>query len=194
MCVEKRRHYSAAKVPYSQGYGFPSGHAGLWELDYKEGKAPKNWCFQTVVLEKTPKSPLDSKIQPVNVKGHQSCILVGRTDAEAETPEFLSSDANGWHIGKVPDAGKDWGQKKRVLEDVIGGWHHQCNGHELGQTSEENEGQRVLECCSPWGHRVRHYCVTKQRPPPIVKASLDQKQNTTKNLIKIMNKLFFQDW
>ena len=121
MCVEKRRHYSAAKVPYSQGYGFPSGHAGLWELDYKEGKAPKNWCFQTVVLEKTPESPLDWKeIKAVNLEGNQPWILIGRTDAEAETPVFWSSDANSWHIGKVPDAGKDWGQKeKRASEDEM---------------------------------------------------------------------------
>ena len=91
----------------------------------------------TVVLEKTPESPLDSKeIKSVNLKGNQPWIHIGKTDAEAETPVFWSSDANNWLIEKVPDAGKDWGQKeKRASEDEMAGWYHQCNGHELGQTS-----------------------------------------------------------
>ena len=87
----------------------------------------------TVVLEKTPESPLDSKeIKPVNPKGNQSWIFIGRNDADVETPAFWSSDVNSWLIGKVPDAGKDWGQKeKRASEDEMAGWHHWCNGHEL---------------------------------------------------------------
>ena len=119
-CVVKERHYSANKGPYSQGYGLPSGHAWLWELDHKEGRTPKNWCFWTVVLEKTPESPLDSKeIKPVNLTGDQPWIFTGRTDAEAEVPIFWPSDANRWLIGKVPDAGKDWGQKeKRASDDM----------------------------------------------------------------------------
>ena len=98
---------------------------------------PKNWCLQTVVLEKTLESPLDSKeIKPINLKRNQPWILIGRTDAEAEAPVFCSSDANRWLLGKVLDAGKDWGQKeRRVTEDEVTGWHHRCNGHELGQTS-----------------------------------------------------------
>ena len=116
-CVEKQRHYSANKGPYSQGCGLPSGHIQLWELDYKEDRAPKNWCLRTVVLEKTPESPLDSKeVKPVNLKWNQPWILAGRTDAE--TLVFWSPDTKSWLIGKVSDAGKDWGQKdKRASED-----------------------------------------------------------------------------
>ena len=107
-CVEKQRHYSANKGPYSQSYGLPSGYLQSWELDWKEGREPKNWCLQTVMLEKTPESPLDSKeINLVNLKGNQPWKLLGRTDAEA--PVFWSSDMNIWLIGKVPSAGKDWG-------------------------------------------------------------------------------------
>ena len=103
---------------YSQVCGLPSGHEQLWELDRKEGRALKNWCLRTVLSEKTLESPLDSKeIKLVNLKGNQLWILVGRTGAEAETPIFCSSDANSWLSGKVPDAGKDWGQKKRASED-----------------------------------------------------------------------------
>ena len=93
----------------------------------KEGRMPKNWCLQTVVLEKTPESPLDSKeIKPLYLKG----ILLGRIDAEAETPVFWWSDANNRLIGKVLDAGKEWGQKeKRVSENEMTGWNYQCNGH-----------------------------------------------------------------
>ena len=91
--VEKQRHYSADKGLYSQGYGLPSGRVWLWEMYSKEGRMPKNWCLQTVVMEKTPKSSLDSKeIKPVNCKRDQSWIFTGRTDAEAEAPVFWSSD------------------------------------------------------------------------------------------------------
>ena len=91
--VEKQRHHSADKAPYSQGYGIPSGHVWLWELDHKEGRAPKNWCLRTVVLEKTPESPLDCKeIRPVDPKENQPWILIGRTDAEAEIPILWPPD------------------------------------------------------------------------------------------------------
>ena len=93
-CVEKQRHYFANKSPHSQDYGLPSGLVHLWELDCKEGAAPKNWCLQTVVPEKTPESTLESKeIKPVNLKGNQSWILIGRNNVEAESPVFWSSDA-----------------------------------------------------------------------------------------------------
>ena len=148
----KARHYSADKRPYSQGYGLPSGHIQLWELDGKEDRMPKNWCFQTVVLEKTPESPLDSKeIKPVNLQGDQPWIFTGRTDAEAEAPVFWSSDAHRWLIGKVPDAWKEWGQKeKRASEDEMAGWHHWCNGHVLGL----QEMVRDKEAWSAAVHRV----------------------------------------
>ena len=112
----------------------------------KKDGASKNWCIRTVVQEKAPESDLDNKeIKPVNLKGNQPWILIGRTDAEAETPIFWSSDVNSWLTGKVSDAGKDWGQKeKRVSEDEMAGWHPQCNGRELGQTSGSGEGQKGL--------------------------------------------------
>ena len=133
-CVQKQRHYSVNKGPYSQSYALPSGH--VWELDRKDGRMLKNWCLWTVVLGKTPASPLDSKgFKPVNRIGSQPWILTGRTDAEAEAPVFWSPDAKSQFIGKDPDAGKDWEQKeKRVSEDETVGWHHQCNIHEPGQT------------------------------------------------------------
>ena len=105
------------------------------------------------MLEKTPESPLDSKeIQPVNLKGDQPWIFTGRIDAEASV--FWSYDANRWLMGKVPDAGKDWGQKeRRASEDEMAGRHHWCNEHELGQTLGDGERQEGLPCCSPWGRR-----------------------------------------
>ena len=146
-------HYSANKVR-SQGYGLPSGHLRLWKLDRKESRSPKNWCLQSVVLEKTPVSPLDSKeIKPVNLKGDKPWIFNGRTDSEAGAPVFWSSDTNRWLTGKVPDAGKDWEQKKkRASEDEIAGQHYRCNEYELGQIPGDGEGQQGLACCSPWGH------------------------------------------
>ena len=108
--IKKQRHYSANKVPSSQGYGFSSGHIWMWELDYKESWALKNWWLWTVVLEKTLESPLDFKeIQPVHPKGAQSWVFTGGTDVEAETPILWLPDAEGWLTWKDPDAGKDWG-------------------------------------------------------------------------------------
>ena len=101
------------KGPSSQSYAFSSSHVWMWELDYKESWAPKNWCFWTVVLEKTLESPLDCKeIKLVNHKGNQSWIFIGRTDAEAETPVLWTPDAKNWLIGKDPNAGKDWRWEK----------------------------------------------------------------------------------
>ena len=122
-------------------------YMAMWELDHKKRWALKNWLFQIVVLGKTLESPLESKeIKPIILKGNQSWIFIGRTDAEAEAPVFWSFYANRRLIGKVPDAGKYWGQKeKRVSEDEMAGWHHQWNGHETGQSlgdSEEQESQR----------------------------------------------------
>ena len=119
-----------------------------------------------MVLEKTPESPLDSKeIKSVNLKGNQPWTLIGRTDAETEAPEFWSSDANSQFIGKVPDAGKDWGQKeKKALEYEMAEWHHQCNGHELGQISGDSEEQGGLVCCSSLGsQQVKHNWATEQQ-------------------------------
>ena len=112
--IKKQRHYFANKGPSGQGYGFSSRHVWMWELDCEESWAPKNWCFWTVVLEKTLESPLDCKeIQPVHPKGDQSWVFTGRTDAEAETPVLWPSHAKSWLIGKDPDAGKDWGREEK---------------------------------------------------------------------------------
>ena len=122
--IKKQRHYFVNKGLSSQSYGFCSSHVWLWELDYKESWAPKNWCFWTVVLEKTLESPLDCKeIQPVQPKGNQSWIFIGRTDAEA--PILCTPDMKSWLIGKDPDAGKDRRQEeKRKTEDEMVRWHH----------------------------------------------------------------------
>ena len=98
----------------------------MWELDYKESWVPKNWCFWTVVLEETLDSPLDCKeIQPVHPKGNQSCLFIGKTDAEAETPILWPPDAKSWLIWKDLDTGKDWGQEKKgTTEDEMVGWYH----------------------------------------------------------------------
>ena len=102
------------------------------ELDCKESWALKNWCFWTVILEKTLESPLDCKeIQPVHPKGNQSWMFIGRTDAGAETPMLWPPDVKNLLIGKDPDAGKDWRQEKGTTEDEMVGWHRQLNGHEF---------------------------------------------------------------
>jgi len=106
----------------------------MWDLDYKESWAPKNWCFWTVVLEKTLESPLDCKeIQPVHPKGDQSWVFIGRTDVEAETPILGPPDVKSWLIWKDPDAGKGWRwEEKGTTEDEMVEWHHQHNGHGFG--------------------------------------------------------------
>ena len=114
-----------------------------------------NWCFWTVVLEKTLESSLDwKKIQPVHPKGDQSWVFIGRTDVEAETPILWPPDVKSWLIGKDPDAGKDWGQEEKgITEDEMVGWHHQLNGHGFGWTPGVGDGQGGLACCSSWGHK-----------------------------------------
>ena len=122
------------KGPSSQGYGFSNSHVWMWELDYEEHWAPKNWFFWIVVLEKTLESPLDCKeIQPVHPKGDQSWVFIGKIDVEAEIPILWPPDAKSWLIWKDPDAGKDWRQEEKgMTEDEMDGWHHQLNGHEFG--------------------------------------------------------------
>ena len=131
--IKKQRHYFVNKGPSSQGYGFSSSHVWMWELDYKESWVQKNWCFWTVVLEKTLESPLDCKeIQLVNPKGNQSWIFIGRTDVEAESPIIWPPDAKSWLIWKDPGAGKDWRrEEKGPTEDEMVGLHHRLNGHEF---------------------------------------------------------------
>ena len=129
----------------------------MWGLEYKESWVLKNWCFWTVVLEKTLESPLDCKeIQPVHPKGDQSWVFIRRTDAEAETPILCLPDVKNWLIWKDPAAGKDWRQEEKgMTEDEMVGWHHWLSGHEW-----VNSGSwwwtgldGGLACCSPWGHK-----------------------------------------
>ena len=161
--IKKQRHYFVNKAPLSQNYGFSSSHVWMWELDYKESWAPKNWCFWTVVLEKTLESLLDcKKNKPVNPKGNQFWIFIGRTDTEAKTPILWPPDAKNWLIGKDPDAGEDWRPaEKGTTKDKMAGWHHWLNGLEFEQTPGVGDGQGSLVCYGPWGHRVRHDWVTE---------------------------------
>ena len=138
---------------YRQSYGFSSSHVWMWEFNYKESWVLKNWCFWTVVLEKTLESPLDCKeIKPVNPKGNQSWIFIGRTDAEAETSILRLPDAKNWLIWKDPDAGKDWRrEKKGMTEEEMAGWHQWLDGHEFEQAPRVGDGQGGLVCCGPRG-------------------------------------------
>ena len=153
--IKKQGYYFADKGPSSQSYGFSSSQVWMWDLDSKESWAPKNWCFQTVVLEKALEKSLDNKeIKPVNPKGNQPWIFFGRTDAEAEAPILWPPDVKSWLTEKDPDAGKDWTQEEKgVTEDEMFGWHHWLNGHEFAQTLGGSEGQRGLACCNSWSHK-----------------------------------------
>ena len=140
--ILKSRYYFANKSLSSQSYGFSRSHVWMWELDYKENWVPKNWCFWTVVLEKTLESSLDCKdIQPVHPKGNQSWIFIGRTDAEAETPILWPPVVKNWLTGKASDAGKDlrW-EEKGTTENEMVGWHHWLNGDEFGDAPGVGEG------------------------------------------------------
>ena len=143
--IKKQRHCFASKCQSCQSYGFSSSHLWMWDFDYKESWALKNWCFWSVVLDKTLSSPLDCReIQPVHPKGNQSWIFIGRTDAEAETPILWPPDAKNWLILKDPDAGKDWSREgKSTTEDDMVGWHHRLNGHKFEQALS----------CSSWGRK-----------------------------------------
>ena len=152
----------ANKGLYSQGYGFSSSHVWMWELDHNEGWALKNWCFRTVVLEKTLESLLHCKIKPVNPKGNQSWMLIGRPDAEAEAPILWLPDGKSRLFGKDPDADKDWGQEKGVMV----GWHHWLSGHEFEQDSaqepEDRGGQEPGVLPFMGLQRVEHNWATEQ--------------------------------
>ena len=131
--ILKNRVITLQTSPSSQSDGFPSSHVWMWELDYKESWVPKNWCFWTMMLEKTLGSPLDSKeIQPVHPKENQSWIFIGRADAEPETPILWPPDAKNWLIWKDPDAEKNWKwEEKGMTEGEMVGWHHRLDGHEF---------------------------------------------------------------
>ena len=148
----KQRHHFADKGLSSQGYCFSGSHVWIWDLDYKESWALKNWCFWSIVLEKTLESPLDCKeIQTVHPKGNQSWIFIGRADVEAETPTLWPPDVKNWLIWKDPDVVKDWRlEEKGTTEDEMIGWHHWLNGHEFGWAPGVGVGQGGLAWCSSW--------------------------------------------
>ena len=127
----------------------------MWELDCEESWAPKNWCFWTVVLEKTLESPLDCKeIQLVHSKGDWSWVFFGRSDAKAETPALWPPHVKSWLIGKDSDAGRDWGQEEKgMTEDEMPGWHHRLDGREFEWTLGVGNGRGGLMCCNSWGHK-----------------------------------------
>ena len=153
--IKKQRHHADNKCPYSQSCSFSSSYVWMWELDHKDGWTPKNWCFWTVVLEKTLESPLDFReIKPVNPKGNQPWISIGSPDAEAEAPILWPPDVKSRLTGKDPDAGKDWGQEEKGLtEDEMIGCHHWLIGHEFEQALGDGEEQGSLACCSPYAHK-----------------------------------------
>ena len=140
------------KGSYSQSYGFSSSHVWMWELDHKEGWMPKNWCFWTVMLETLQRALGCKETKPVNPKGNQPWLSIGRTDAEA--PKLWPPDAKSQLTGKDPDAGKDWRQEEEMTEDEMVRWHHRLNGHEFEHTPGDGEGQGSLASCSPWGRRI----------------------------------------
>ena len=145
------------KVHLVKAMIFSSGHVWMWELDYKESWVLKDWCFWTVVLEKTLESSLDcQEIHPVHSKGDQSWVFIGRTCAEAETPILWWPEAKDWLIGKDPVVGKDWRQEEKgTRENEMVGWHHQFDGHEFEQALGVGDGQGGLACCSSWGCKIR---------------------------------------
>ena len=143
--LKSRDIYFTPKGLSSQSYGFSSSHVWMWELDHKESQVLKNRCFWTVDCK---------EIKPVNPKGNQSWIFIGRTDAEAEAPILWPPDVKNWLIGKDPDAGKDWRrEEKGMTEHEMAGWHHWLNGHEFEWTQGIGDGQGGLECCNSWGRK-----------------------------------------
>ena len=141
------------KVRLVKAMAFPVVMCGWWKLDCEESRALKNWCFWTVVLEKTLESPLDRKeIQPVHSKEDQPWDFFGRNDAKSETPVLWPPDAKSWLIGKHSDAGRDWGQEEKgTTEDEMAGWHHRLDGCEFEWTPGVGDGKGGLSCWDSWG-------------------------------------------
>ena len=154
--VSKRRDVTLpTTVCIVKAMVFPVVIYGCEDWTIKKAEHWRNWCFQTVVLEKTLESPLDCKeIQPVHPRRDQSCVFIGRTDVDGETPIVWPPDEKSQLIEKGPNAGKDWTQEEKgAIEDEMVGWHHWLNRHELEQALGDGEGQGSLACCSPWGHK-----------------------------------------
>ena len=145
----------STKVRLVKAMVFPVVMYGCESWTNKESWAPKNWCFWTVLLEKTLESRLEwEEIQPVHPKGDQSWVFIGRTDAEAESPILWPPDAKSWLTGKDTVTEKDWGQEEKgTTEDEMVGWHHRLNGHGFGWTPGVGDGQGGLVCCDSWGRK-----------------------------------------
>ena len=160
--ILKSRGIVCQQKSSSQGCGFSSSHVWMCELDCEESWVLKNWCFWTVVLEKTLERPLDCKeIQPVHSEGDQSWVFIGRTDAKAETPILWPPHAKSWPIGKDPDGGRVWEQEEKgVTEDQMAGWHHWLDAHEFGWIPRVGDGQGGLVCCDSWG--LKEWDMTEQ--------------------------------
>ena len=143
------------KVRLVKAMVYSSSHARMSELDCEEGWALKNWCFWTVVLEKTLESPLGCKeTQPVHSEGDQPWDFFGRNDAKAETPVLWPPHEKCWLIGKDSDAGRDWRQEEKgPTEDEMAGWHHGLDGRESRWIPGVGDGQGGLACCDSWGHK-----------------------------------------
>ena len=150
-CIKKQRHYFDDNGPSSQSYGFSSSHVWIWELDHKEGWALKNWCFWTVVLEKTFETPLGCKIKPANLKGNQSWISLEGLMLKLKLQYFCHLKQRAGSLEKALMLGKIEGRKRRGTEEETVGWHHWLSGHDFEQVLGDVEEQRSLECCSPWG-------------------------------------------
>ena len=153
--IQKQRHYFANKGPSSQGYIFSSSHVWMWELDCEEGWTLKNWCFWTVVLEKTLESLLDCKeIQQVHSEGDQPWDFFGRNYSKTETPVRWPPHAKKWLTGKDSDAGKDWGQEEKgTAEDEMTVWHHRLDGGKFEWSPGVGDGQGGLACCDSRGRK-----------------------------------------
>ena len=147
--IKKQRHYFSNKGLSHQGYGVSNSHVWIWELVHKNCWALKNWCFWTVVLEKTLESPLDRR------RSNQSILkeISPESSSEGLMLKLLwPPNAKNWLIQKDPDDGNNWRQEEKgMTEGEMTGWHHQLNGHEFEQAPGDGDGQAGLACCSPWG-------------------------------------------
>ena len=150
--IKKQRHHFADKGPFCQSCDFSCSHVWMWELDYKESWTLKNWCLELWFWRRLLRVPWTARRSNQILKGDQSWVFIGRTDAEAETPILGPPDVN-WLIGKDPYAGQGWMQEKGTTEDEMVGWHHGLDGHEFEQALGVGDGQGSLACCSPWGHK-----------------------------------------
>ena len=158
--IKKQRHYFANEGPSSQGYGFSSGHVWMWKLDCVESWELKNWCFWTMVLEKTLQSPLDFKeILPVHLEGDQSWVFLrGRDWCWSRNSNTLTPIAKSWLIRKDPGAGKDWKQEEKgIIEDEMVGWHHWLDGQEFEQVPGVGDAEGSLVHCCLWGRKESRY-------------------------------------